>query len=123
MSIYTHTLRGQETEAIRQLPDLSSPSTQSQKATGTDDIVADSAYKPAYKKLAKNASIGCQQSSLIGTINKAKYTSVEGQGEMGKSLEMAELGTKKEPVSSTDTDTKKNGRWGIRTHDPLIKSQ
>ena len=36
MSKYTHTLRGQEHEAIAKLPDLSMPNFQSQKATGTD---------------------------------------------------------------------------------------
>ena len=38
-------------------------------------------------------------------------------------LHLAELGTKKEPMSSRDTGSNTNGRWGIRTHDPLIKSQ
>ena len=55
MSLYTHTLRGQESEAIENLPDLSLPSIGKQRATGTDDLPADSAYKPAYKKLTKNA--------------------------------------------------------------------
>jgi len=38
MGVYTHTLRGQETQAIESLPDLSLPSTEAQKvtATGTD---------------------------------------------------------------------------------------
>jgi len=123
MSIYTHTLRGQESEAIQQLPDLSLPSTQSQKATGTDDIVADGAYKPAYKKLAKNAYSGCDQSSSIGTSDRGKIAPNLTRKGCGKSLEMVELGTKKEPMSSIDTGSKTNGRWGIRTHDPLIKSQ
>jgi hypothetical protein len=35
---YTHTLRGQEAEAINKLPDFSIPSSQSQKKTGTDDL-------------------------------------------------------------------------------------
>jgi hypothetical protein len=35
---YTHTLRGQEAEAINKLPDFSTPSRQSQKKTGTDDM-------------------------------------------------------------------------------------
>ena len=33
MSLYTHTLRGQESEAISKLPDLSRPS---KRASGTD---------------------------------------------------------------------------------------
>jgi len=54
MNIYTHSLRGQESKAIAALPDLSLPSEQAQKATGTDNSAVDGAYKPAYKKLAKN---------------------------------------------------------------------
>ena len=37
MSLYTHTLRGQEADAINRLPDFSRPSSQSQKKNGTDD--------------------------------------------------------------------------------------
>ena len=38
MSLYTHTLRGQEADAVNSLPDFSRPSSQSQKKTGTDDV-------------------------------------------------------------------------------------
>jgi len=38
MSLYTHTLRGQEADAINSLPDFSRPSRESQKNTGTDDM-------------------------------------------------------------------------------------
>lgn len=55
MSLYTHTLREQESEATENLPDLSLPSGKKQKATGTDDWSTDGAYKPAYKKFTKNA--------------------------------------------------------------------
>ena len=40
MSLYTHTLRGQEADAVNSLPDFSRPSSQSQKKTGTDDMSA-----------------------------------------------------------------------------------
>jgi len=40
LSVYTHSLRGAESEAVKRLPDLSSPSSQSQKKTGTDDMSA-----------------------------------------------------------------------------------
>jgi hypothetical protein len=39
MSLYTHTLRGQESEAIKSLPDLSLPNREKLKASGTDDKV------------------------------------------------------------------------------------
>ncbi len=38
---YTHVLRGQESEAINNLPDLSAPPQGQQKATGTDDANVD----------------------------------------------------------------------------------
>lgn len=38
MSRYTHTMRGQQSQAINSLPDLSRPDSQAQKMTGTDDI-------------------------------------------------------------------------------------
>ena len=39
MSLYTHVFRGQESEAVAKLPDLSLPSKEKQQAvdTGTDD--------------------------------------------------------------------------------------
>ncbi len=41
MSRYGHTLRGQEAEAVVKLPDLSLPTSQAQKATGTDGRAID----------------------------------------------------------------------------------
>ena len=67
MSRYTHTLRGQESEAVESLPDLSLPNKQAQKATGTDNSAVDGAYKPAYKKLAKNAYSGYDKPTTVGT--------------------------------------------------------
>ena len=37
MSQYTHVLRGQESDAVESLPDLTLPSSSKQKATGTND--------------------------------------------------------------------------------------
>ncbi len=57
MSKYTHTLRGQEHEAVAKLPDLSAPEPQAQRATGTDgrnvttpsDLASDLAFSSAGK--------------------------------------------------------------------------
>jgi hypothetical protein len=38
-------------DTIESLPDLSLPSSQRQKAAGTDNQPTDGAYKPAYKKI------------------------------------------------------------------------
>jgi hypothetical protein len=51
LSRYTHTLTGQEAEAIRSLPNLSAPSHETQKATGTD---GKSVQTDASKNLAAN---------------------------------------------------------------------
>ena len=123
MSLYTHTLKGQESEAVENLPDLSSASRESQRATGTDDTVDQSAYKPAYKKLAKKPYSGCDGVALIGTDKASGSGSNSVQGISRNPLPTTELDAKKEPVSSTDTGPNATGRWGIRTHDPLIKSQ
>ncbi|MHC4702197.1 MAG: tyrosine-type recombinase/integrase, partial [Planctomycetota bacterium] len=38
MNLYTHTLRGQEADAVNRLPDFSEPSRENQKKTGTDNV-------------------------------------------------------------------------------------
>ena len=87
------------------------------------DKTVESAYKPACKKLTKTAYSGRNQSALIGTT-KARGLSHLGQdASASKSLQIAQLGKKNDRMSSTDTGQKTIGRWGIRTHDPLIKSQ
>jgi integrase len=68
MSLYTHTLRGQESEAVAKLPDLSLPGKQTQKATGTDGEVVTSAYK----KLTKKSYFDGLSRSPIGTGNEPK---------------------------------------------------
>ena len=51
MSRYTHIFRGQESEALANLPDLSLPSKQNQKATGTDDLAVDWRLQKTCKKI------------------------------------------------------------------------
>ena len=50
-SKYTHIFRGQESEDIARLPDLSLPTNQNHKATGTDDEPVTGAYKKLVKIL------------------------------------------------------------------------
>ncbi len=117
MSRYTHIFRGQESEAVAGLPDLSLPSKEAQKAaaTGTDDLPVDGTYKPAYKKLAKKSDFDCNSMSSIGFGEGQNQTACEQNSEDVKPLQTAELGIKKEPMSSTDTDSKSNTPEGIRT--------
>ena len=122
MSLYTHTLRGQESQAVENLPDLSLPSKGRHKATGTDNLPV-SAYKPAYKKLTKNAYSDRKSMSLnVSDETQGNSNSNKNEGDT-KSLRFAELETEKDRLSSSDTGQKSNGRYRIRTCDPLIKSQ
>ncbi len=113
MSRYTHIFRGQESEAIANLPDLSLPSKQNQRATGTDDLAVDGAYK----KLAKKSDFDCNSMSSIGFGEEQHKTRCEQNSGNVKPLQVAELGTKKEPMSSTDTDSKTNTPGRTRTCD------
>ena len=122
MSRYTHTLRGQESEAVESLPDLSLPSKQAQKATGTDDSAVGSAYKPAYKKLANIAYFDCDSMSLIGRDETKNQFDTELNSGVCKSLQMSYLETKKEPMSSTDTGSNSITPERIRTSDLRIRN-
>jgi len=103
MSRYTHTLLGQESEAINSLPDLSLPSKTAQKAiaTGTDNKPMD-AVQNVQKKLTPfltpTTYSGCDQSAMIGNANSLKTK----KGENCKSLKNGLLGAKKHPLSSSD---------------------
>ncbi len=79
------------------MPDFSSRGGQRQVATGTDgkpDNQAKSAYKPDYKKLAKNAYSGLQQSSMNGTEEGRNIRTDAVSSKDCKVFERAELGTK-----------------------------
>jgi len=122
MSLYTHTLRGQESQAVENLPNLSLPSKGSQKATGTDNLPV-GAYKCAYKKLTKNSDFDRKSMSSVGCGQKGESSNIEKKSQDGKPLHVADLETKKDQLSTSDIGQKTNGRYRIRTCDPLIKSQ
>jgi len=126
LNAYTHTLRGQESEAVENLPDLSFAGGQSQRATGTDGAPVGtdkSAYKPAYKKLAKNSDFPRNPLSSVVAGRGAEPANTEQRGQGGKALQSAHLGTQRDLLSPTGTEGKTNGRCRNRTCDPLIKSQ
>jgi hypothetical protein len=60
--------------------------------------------------------------NLLGHVVRGLLWSPPPTDEINNAV-LVELDAKKEPMSSTDTGPNDNGRWGIRTHDPLIKSQ
>jgi integrase len=117
MSRYTHIFRGQESEAVAGLPDLSLPSSKTQKATGTDELPVDGAYKPAYKKLAKNPYFNSAPLSPIGHDGAQEKFCNKKTTEQIKSLQMAGLGTEKELMSPNNISEKSNTPDRIRTCD------
>jgi integrase len=98
MSLYTHTLRGQESEAVRSLPDLSLPSRESLRASGTDDRAVET-DSGAYKKLAKNSYSDGLQKSSIGNENESESSENDDNNTSHKSFDMTTLGTERERMS------------------------
>lgn len=111
MSLYTHTLIGQQSQAIQNLPDLTLPTRNKQRATGTDNLTANSAYKPAYRKLTENAYFKGQPMPAISTEQSNQKGDCGDIIDIDKSLQMATLGKEKEPMSSTDTGLDSNRRY------------
>jgi hypothetical protein len=123
MGLYTHTLRGQESQAIENLPDL--PLTgisQSHKATGTDDRPVD-ACNSAYKILTKKSDFDRNSLSSIGNTGSPEAGSKAEIHKICKPLETGKLGTKKGRLSLSDTGLESTERCRARTCDMLIKSQ
>ena len=121
MSLYTHTLRGQESEAVESLPDLSLPSKEGQKVAGTDDrpVKVDSG---AYKKLTKNPYSDSPSASLIGNTNDVKKQECSHIAAFDNSLRETTLGTKEESLSPNVTDLDPNAPGRARTCNLRIRS-
>ena len=100
MSRYTHTLVGQDAKAIADLPDLTLPSSQRQKATGTDNQSVDSAYKPAYKKLAKKADFDMNGLAPNVTVSSCTETNPGQESTVDNLLPLAKLGNKSDQLST-----------------------
>jgi integrase len=104
MSLYTHTLRGQESEAVKSLPDLSLPSRESLRASGTKDRPLDTGSS-AYKKLAKNSYFDGLQKSSVGTEDRPESPDNGDKNTSHKSLNVTTLGTEKALMSPGDIDS------------------
>jgi integrase len=113
MDTYTHVRLHDERAALEKLPDLPTIDNK-QKAvamkSGTDDMPVNTdecAYKPAYKKLTKNAFSISNRSSLIDTEDGREHKSAES----GKSLETALLGNESNQLSVSDVSKNNRRRW------------
>jgi len=107
MSLYTHTLRGQESDAVKSLPDLSMPSKESMRATGTDGRAVDPG-SIAYNKLTKTSYPDGPQPSLIDTEDTPQ-SSDNSDGDIShKCLDMTTLGTEMSSMAPGDTDSGSN---------------
>ncbi len=73
--------------------------------------------------LTKKSCFDRKSMSSIDHVQVKELSGIEQGGGDFKPLQMTDLGTKKDPMSPTDKGQKENGRYRIRTCDPLIKSQ
>jgi hypothetical protein len=97
MSRYSHVLRGQESEAIARLPDLSLPSRHSQgaKATGTE---GSGEWAPKWTPLLTPTAFSeCNQSSAVGNEQKDYQENVDGSN----CLNRGGVKHRKSPLGST----------------------
>ena len=113
MSRYSHVLRGQESEAIAGLPDFSLPSSQRQRATGTDSRSADKGPRELTPKLTPfltpTAFPACDRSAAIG--NRPGNLQENANGD--NCLNNGELDTESPQLAAVGTGEKEMGRGGF----------
>jgi hypothetical protein len=116
MSRYSHVLRGQESEAIAGLPDFSLPSSQNQRATGTDSRLVGAA-EIASKKLTPKwtpfltptAFPACNRLLVVGN----EPDNIQENANDDNSLKNGELGTESPPLAAVGMGEKGMGRGGF----------
>jgi len=116
MSCYTHTRRGQESEAVAKLPDLSLPNSESQcaKATGTDGSTADTVQSGRMELTPQ-----LTPKSTPTAFSEAQRLSADGAGvstraqvqECGNNLLAKALDTEKARLARGDMTEAKRRRW------------
>ena len=89
MSLYTHTLAGQEADAVAALPSLdTSPVTQRAKATGTDNAVAGNVQAiPSSVQAAASAKADFVLSSSLARTGGFSHILVDDGGRVAKVAE------------------------------------
>ena len=113
MSTYTHTYRGQESEAVEGLPDFSLPSKQGQEslATGTDNRPVNAAQNGSEKLTPKltpfltpTAFSGCNRSAAIGTGEGTVEGTTQQITQSYKRSNRGKLGIENDGLSANDID-------------------
>ena len=124
MNKYSHVFKGQESEAIAGLPDLSLPSREKQEAkkTGTDEIkiVPDGVSKTAGKNLAENLALLCgKQCNSVDnygqTTLKSGKSKNAGECLISAGKAVSELKTKEKQTTPGRTRT-----CDLRIRNPLL---
>ncbi len=116
MSIYTHTFRGQESEAVAKLPDLSLPSSESEaaKATGTDakavDAVQTGRTELTPQLTPKSTPTAFSEVNRL-SLPDTGVSAGEQTQECDKPLEENALGTETADLSPGDTTERNRRRW------------
>jgi len=132
MDTYTHIGLYDERAALEKLPDLPNIKGRDKRQSaialksGTDDLpmsANESAYKPAYKKLAKNAYFDSNQPATDVTSENQQACIGRENADSNNALSDRQLGNAIDKMSLSDSDRKITGRYRNRTCDPLIKSQ
>ena len=128
MSIYTHTLRGQESDAVAALPDLSLPSSQAQKAvaTGTDSKPVENLKSNAGKWTPKRtpfltptAFSVCDQSAAVGS-DQHRAQENESERNCRKSVK---LGSENHRLAPFGTGKKGKPTVGFEPTTPGLQNQ
>ncbi len=73
LGIYTHSLREAEQSAINALPDLSLPTKENAKETGTDDMPVSNGKDVLFSCLAKSGTINKNQPEITGSLGNCVH--------------------------------------------------
>ncbi len=128
MNRYTHIFRGQESEAVAGLPDLSLPSREKQKAvaTGTDNRPVNATQKGSEELTPKltpfltpTAYPACNRSSAIGN----EQGNFKENSENDNCLNSGELGLKKDSLALAVTGKKAKPTVGFEPTTPGLQNQ
>ncbi len=132
MDTYTHVQLYDERAALEKLPDLPNIKGGNKRQSavalksGTDDLpinADESAYKPAYKKLAKTTYFDSNHLATDVTSESHQGCTGRDNTDGNNILLDRQLGNASDRMSPSGNNQNDNGRCRNRTCDPLIKSQ